>query len=159
MGTEFAQYKEWAYKEGIDFCLLEYEKHNKMKTFVHDLNWTYRGEDCLYQEDFSWSGFEWINVDVNNNVIAFIRKNHQGDKMVCIFNFSPLDLDDYGLGVDEEGIYEVILNTDEEKYGGKTTCNDTYKTGKESRHGKSYSIDIDLKPNQGLLLKLVKKES
>ena len=39
----------------------------------------YREETSLYEQDFSWSGFEWMNVDVNNNVIAFIRKNTKGD--------------------------------------------------------------------------------
>ena len=155
MGTEFAQFKEWAYKEGIDFCLLEYEKHNKMKEFVHDLNWTYRENDCLYEEDFSWNGFEWLNVDTTNSVISFIRKNHKGEELICLFNFSPLSIDNYELGVNKKGKYQVILNTNEEKYGGNDTINKYLTTTKLNRHGKENSIKIDLKANQGLLIKKI----
>lgn len=152
MGTEFAQFKEWAYKEGIDFCLLEYQKHNEMKKFVHDLNWVYREYTHLYQEDFDWKGFEWINVDTNNNVIAFIRKNSKGEKMICLFNFSPIGIKNYGLGVDDEGRYNVVINTNENEYGGSGKDKTEYHTLNKERHGKKHSIEIDLKPNQGILL-------
>lgn len=152
MGTEFAQFKEWAYKEGLDFCLLDYPKHRQMHKFVHDLNWVYRENECLYQEDFDWKGFEWINVDTNNNVIAFVRKNTKGNKMVCVFNFSPIGIDNYGIGVDEIGSYSVVLDTNELEYGGSQESLKQYHTINTSRHGKSHSIEIDLRPNQGILL-------
>ncbi len=156
MGTEFAQFKEWAYKEGIDFCLLEYEKHNKMKQFVHDLNWTYRENTCLYEEDFSWNGFEWLNVDTKNNVIAFIRKNHKGEELICLFNFAPASIDNYELGVNKQGKYEVILDSNAKKYGGEgNDDNEFINTTSANMHGKKYSIKINLKPNQGLLIKKI----
>ena len=155
MGSEFGQFKEWAYKEGLDFCLLEYEKHRDMQSYVKDLNWIYRGDTCLYQEDFSWNGFEWVNVDTNNNVIAFIRKNTEGEKLLCVFNFSSLKQSNYGLGVDEVGTYQVILDTNENIYGGSGVSNYTYNSKKEPRHGKNYSIDLELAPNEGILLKKI----
>ena len=156
MGTEFAQFKEWAYKEGIDFCLLEYAKHYMMHEYNHDLNWMYRENTCLYEEDFSWKGFEWINVDTNNNVFAFIRKNSKGEEILCVFNFSPLSIDDYGLGVKYAGKYEIIFDTNEEKYGGVGVKEHIFKAKKESRHGKEYSIDLNLKGNEGILIKRIK---
>jgi 1,4-alpha-glucan branching enzyme len=155
MGTEFAQFKEWAYKEGIDFCLLEYSKHLKMHEYNKDLNWVYRGDSCLYEEDFSWDGFEWISVDTDNNVFAFIRKNTVGREMLCVFNFSPLEIKDYRIGVKDEGKYELIFNTLEEKYGGVGVEKRFYQSIKESRHGKENSISIDLRGNEGLLIKLI----
>ena len=155
MGTEFAQFKEWAYKEGLDFCLLEYAKHLKMHEYSKDLNWVYRANDCLYEEDFSWDGFEWINVDTVNNVFAFIRKNTKGREMLCIFNFSPLEIKDYRLGVKDEGNYELIFNTLEEKYGGIGVNKRIYQSIKESRHGRENCISIDLRGNEGLLIKLI----
>ena len=156
MGTEFAQFKEWDYKQGIDFCLLEYEKHNKMKEFVKDLNWMYRDNSCLYEEDFSWSGFEWINVDTTNNVIAFIRKNDKGEKLICVFNFSPLAHLVYDLGVDDKGNYQVIIDSDEEKYGGYGVDTNVYKTKNVTNHGKNYSLELSLHPNEGIILKKIK---
>lgn len=152
MGTEFAQFKEWAYKEGLDFCLLEYEKHRKMKNFVHDLNWIYRENPCLYEEDFDWKGFEWINMDTVNNVISFIRKNSLGERMICVFNFSSLTLENYGLGVDQRGTYISVLDTQEDNYGGAGNTVKTYHSVDIARHGKNQSITLDLKPNQGILL-------
>ena len=155
MGTEFAQFKEWAYKDGLNFCLLEYAKHLKMHEYSKDLNWVYRGNDCLYEEDFSWDGFEWINVDTVNNVFAFIRKNTKGREMICVFNFSPLEIKDYKLGVKDEGNYELIFNTLEEKYGGVGVKDRVYQSIKESIHGKENCISIDLRGNEGLLIKLI----
>lgn len=156
MGCEFAQFKEWAYKDGLDFCLLEFEKHNKMKSYVHDLNWLYRDSPCLYQEDFSWDGFEWINVDTVNNVIAFIRKDSNNNKLTCVFNFSPLKISNYGLGVSEPGEYHVILDTNEDKYGGTGVKERVYDSKNESRHGKKNSITLELNPNEGMIIRRVR---
>ena len=153
MGTEFAQFKEWAYKEGLDFCLLSYEKHNKMHKFVKDLNWMYRENSPLYEEDFSWNGFEWINVDTNNNVIAFIRKDDSNNNLICLFNFSPLSLNNYGLGVNELGEYEIVIDTNEEIYGGSGVEKHNLLAKDKSRHGRKYSIELNLSANEGLIIK------
>lgn len=155
MGTEFAQYREWAYKEGIDFCLLEYQKHKMMHDFNKDLNWIYRNNSCLYEEDFSWHGFEWINVDTKNNVLAFIRKNSKGEKLICVFNFSPVVHYEYNLGVDDKGKYQTIIDTDEERYGGYGVEDHLYKTKELSSHGKKYSLELNLHPNEGIILKRI----
>ena len=155
MGNEFGQVKEWAYKEGLDFYLLEDEKHCKIKNYVKDLNWIYRGYPCLYQEDFSWDGFEWINVDTDNNVISFIRKNSSGEKLICVFNFSSLAQEIYGVGVDEIGTYQVVLDTNEESYGGSGVLKHAYHSEEESRHGRKHSINLKLAPNEGIFLKKV----
>ena len=155
MGTEFGQFKEWAYKEGLDFCLLEYEKHAKMKIFVRDLNWCYRQETCMYEEDFSWNGFEWINVDTNNNVIAFIRKNSFGREVICLFNFSPLEQVNYGVGITTPGSYKTLIDTNLVNYGGSSNEPIQYHSKKEARHGKIHSLELTLKPYQGILLKKI----
>lgn len=156
MGTEFAQFKEWSYKTGLDFCLLEYSKHLKMHEYNKDLNWVYRDLECLYQEDFSWDGFEWINVDTVNNVFAFIRKNTKGEELICIFNFSSNDIKDYKVGVNYEGKYELVFDCLEEKYGGVGVETRLYSSIKESIHNKENAISIDLRANEGLLIRLVK---
>ena len=75
--------------------------------------------------------------------------------MICVFNFSPLEIKDYKLGVKDEGNYELIFNTLEEKYGGVGVKDRVYQSIKESIHGKENCISIDLRGNEGLLIKLI----
>jgi 1,4-alpha-glucan branching enzyme len=91
-------------------------------------------------------------MDVVNNVMAFIRKNTLGERMICVFNFSPIKLENYGLGVDQRGTYLSVLDTEETKYGGKGKTVKTYHSIDIERHGKKQSLVLDLEPNQGILL-------
>ncbi|OIW13401.1 hypothetical protein TanjilG_19753 [Lupinus angustifolius] len=55
------------------------------------------------------------HVNDNSMVISYIR-----GPLLFIFNFHPTDsYDSYAIGVEEAGEYQIILNTDEIKYGGQ----------------------------------------
>lgn len=55
------------------------------------------------------------HIDDNAMVISYLR-----GPFLFIFNFHPTSsYEKYCVGVDEAGEYQVILNTDEEKYGGQ----------------------------------------
>ena len=49
MGGEFGQFIEWNEWQGLDWHLLDYESHGKMREFVKNLNKFYRREPCLYE--------------------------------------------------------------------------------------------------------------
>ncbi|GLT57511.1 hypothetical protein SLA2020_304790 [Shorea laevis] len=61
-------------------------------------------------------GFPNIHhVNETNKVISYLR-----GPLLFIFNFHPTESHErYSAGVDEAGEYQVILNTDERKYGGQ----------------------------------------
>jgi len=89
MGTEFAQFKEWDYQAGIDFCLLDFETHKNMHKFVKELNHFYLHNSELYAEDFSWKGFDWLVPDDNNqNILVFRRMDKSGGEMIFAVNLS-----------------------------------------------------------------------
>jgi len=119
MGGEFAQFIEWNYRQGLDWLLMDYERHRQMLSFVRDLNHFYLEHDPLWRIDDSWDGFQWIQPDDrDNSVLAFRRKNGRGKEIVCIFNFTPVTREHYRLGLGKDAIYRCVLSSDDSRYGG-----------------------------------------
>lgn len=155
MGGEFGQFIEWNEWQGLDWFLLDYELHKKMQIFVKELNKFYKKESCLYSQDMSFDGFQWIeHTNHQESIIAFERIDSDGDKLIAIFNFTPVKRNSYPIGVSEEGIYKTLINSDHRRYGGETKRIKSYKSIKEPIHGREYSIRVDLPPLGGLYLKL-----
>ena len=154
MGGEFGQFIEWDENKELDWFILEYEMHNKLKHFVIELNKLYRSESCLYAIDSSFDGFQWIEHENHQeSIIAFERIDEDGDKLIAIFNFTPVARDNYPIGVSEEGTYKTIINSDHKRYGGSTARVKSYKTAFEKFHGRDYSIRVDIPALGGLFLK------
>jgi 1,4-alpha-glucan branching enzyme len=149
MGNEFAQFIEWDYKGSLDWHLLEYDMHKKMKDYVRDLNHIYQREAALYEVDFSHEGFEWIDChDADNSIISFARKAKDWKNMIIVVcNFTPTLHTGYRIGVPVSGYYEEIFNSDSEIYGGSNQGN---KGGMHSEkiecQGKQNSMLITVPP-------------
>ena len=145
MGSEFGQFKEWNYKEGIEFFLKEYPKHAKLSEMVRTLNFLYRSTPAMYEIEDSWDGFEWLAADDNDrNFIAYKRKDKKGEEVIVLLNFSGEDFYGYRLGI-EKGKYAVIFNSDSPKFGGRgVEKKRVYYTEKAFSHGKEYSIGFNL---------------
>ncbi|MCW8995281.1 MAG: alpha amylase C-terminal domain-containing protein, partial [Psychromonas sp.] len=120
MGTEFAQSSEWNYNKGLDWHLLEFEKHKGQKQLISDLNHLYKSNNAFFEADYQHEGFEWLDhSDGENSIFSFVRKNLKQDKkVICLSNFTPIPREAYRVPVDELGEYEVILNTDSHYYWG-----------------------------------------
>ncbi len=153
MGSEFAQFDEWNNDKGIDFMLLDYEKHSKMKAFVKELNNLYISSSELYEIDYSWEGFRWLNADDNvHNVVSFERKNKKGETIVCIANFSPVRHEHYRVGVDS-GRYEEILNSNLSIYGGNGRHYGTIESYAVRVNGFENSIELTIEPNSAVFFR------
>ena len=145
MGTEFGQFKEWNYKEGVEFFLEQYPMHRKLRVMVRELNEMYKSIPAFYEIDDSWDGFEWLAPDdASRNFLAYKRKDRQGKEVIVLLNFSGEDYKDYTLGI-EKGTYRLIFNSDSIRYGGTGAMRKRiFKTNKTFSHGKEYSIKFDL---------------
>lgn len=154
MGQEFGQFIEWKYDAGLDWLLLGYEKHAQLKNYIKKLNHIYLKYPPLWQEDCSWEGFKWfVPDDKDNSVIAFSRRDKDGGEMACVFNFTPVERKKYSFGVENEGVYEVILNSDAKEFGGNGTGTKTKVTSKKvPMHGYENSITLDLPGLSAILL-------
>ncbi|MGN0708667.1 MAG: 1,4-alpha-glucan branching protein GlgB [Anaerovoracaceae bacterium] len=134
MGMEIAQFTEWNEKKELDWMLLDYEKHRKMKSFVRELNRFYRETPALWIKDDSYDGFRWIDADnAKDNVFTYYRSENALDPekpvYVVALNLSGLDFPKYDIGVPDAGTYERVVDTDMIHAGG---------TGKRRR--RSYSV-------------------
>ena len=125
MGSEIGQWDEWDIEKSVDWHLLQWEPHRKVQGLVADLNALYKSSRSLYEIDFTWEGFEWIDFhDSDNSIISFLRRGTNAeDVTVCIFNFTPVRREGYRVGVPIPGLYAEVLNTDAEKYGGSDARN------------------------------------
>jgi 1,4-alpha-glucan branching enzyme len=156
MGTEFGQFIEWDYKKGLDWLLLDYEAHRNLQTYIKELNLFYKKTSPFWQVDYSWEGFNWLVSDDNNNsVIAFVRTDENKDKVIAVCNFTTVGRPVYKIGVPEKGTYEIIFNSDSEKFGGTgEKIKKTYKTLSEPYGEYQQSIELKLPPLTTIYLKL-----
>ena len=145
MGNEYGQFKEWNYKEGLEFFMLGYDLHKKLHNFNRKLNKVYKNTSMLYEIEDSWDGFSWISVDErDSNVISFKRTDKKGNQLIAIMNFSGVDFPKYRIGVDK-GIYKAVLCTDDKRFGGNGMMKKkTFKTSRKSAHGRENSVQISL---------------
>ena len=145
MGSEFGQFKEWNYKEGIEFFLKDYPLHEKLSIAVKELNEFYKNTPAFYEIEDSWDGFEWLAADDGaRNFLAYQRKDRQDETIVVMINFSGEDYKDYQLGL-PKGKYRLVYNSDSVRYGGSGQMKQYIFTTKKSfSHGKEYSIKFDL---------------
>ncbi|MGC1395561.1 MAG: 1,4-alpha-glucan branching enzyme [Coleofasciculaceae cyanobacterium] len=162
MSMEFGQWTEWNVWGDLDWQLLQFESHQKLKQFVGDLNQLYRRELALHTQDFAEEGFEWIDCSDNrHSVVAFIRRAKDSDQfVVTVCNFTPQPHSHYRVGVPELGFYTELFNSDAREYGGSNMGNLGGKwTDEWSLHNQPYSLDLCLPPLGVLILKLDREKT
>ena len=157
MGQEFGQFIEWNYKQELDWLLLDYDMHRKLKEFSRTLNRFYKRNPTMWEIDYSWEGFSWISSDDSaNSVIAFRRIDKSGDELIAVCNFTPVTREKYRIGVPEKGTYRIVLNTDSTEFGGSgTKIQKTYTSKPIPMHSFEQSISLTL---PGLSVVYLKKQ-
>lgn len=125
MGGEFGQWIEWNSNASLDWNLLDYEPHRRLRQFVADINRLYRSEPALCEVDFEHTGFDWIDFhDADHSIIAFVRRGKDRSQyLVVICNFTPVPQRHYRVGVPEACFHREVLNTDATQYGGSGVTN------------------------------------
>ena len=147
MGAEIGQFREWDYKGEIEWFLLDYPAHAKLQLCYADLNDMYLRTPALWQDDTSWSGFEWIEPNnKDHSIISYKRIDKKGREVIVVLNFTPVRRDGYLIGA-TKGTYEEIFNSDAEKYGGTGALNGgAIKNTGIPWNGKEDSIRINVPP-------------
>ena len=154
MGCEFGQGDEWNYAQALDWYLLQFPHHSGIQSLIRDLNRLYREQPSLHRYDFEHQGFEWIDChDASQSIISYLRKSDD-DHTVVVFNFTPVPRHDYRIGVPGDGVYEEVLNSDSEHYGGSNLGNGhELKAEPTPWMGRPWSLNLTLPPLGALVLR------
>jgi 1,4-alpha-glucan branching enzyme len=149
MGSEIGQWAEWNHEQSLEWHLLQYHSHYGVWKWVRDLNHLYRNEPALYELDFENAGFEWVDFsDQEASVISYMRKGRSGgERILAVFNFTPVPRVGYRVGVPEGGFWREVLNSDAGEYGGSGFGNfGGVEATAESCHYRDHSLMITIPP-------------
>ena len=156
MGGEIGQWWEWNHDESIHWHLLQYESHQGIQRYVRDLNRLYQSEPALYEVDFDYHGFEWIDFrDAEGSIISFVRRGKDPeDFLVFVYNFTPVARMDYRVGVPKGGFYKEVMNSDSWSYWGGNMGNFGGIWADEMPwHGRPSSLSLTIPPLSMVVMK------
>jgi len=125
MGSELAERNEFWEEGSLDWSLEDSPSHRGVQRLLADLNRLHATERPLFEVDFEWAGFEWIDAnDAAASILSFIRRARDPeDYVVAVCNFTPVLRLDYRIGVPGPGFYREILNSDSVYYEGSDAGN------------------------------------
>ena len=145
MGQDFGQFHEWDEKDSLDWYLAKEPLGEDLQNYVRDLLHLYQKFPALYDNDYVWEGFSWINANDNeHSIFSFIRhgKGIQGS-LLFVLNFTPVSRPEYRVGVPKPGKYTLVLDESNGLYKKAKTAL-VYKSEKTPWDGQDYSIAYPL---------------
>ena len=149
MGQDFGQEREWSEARELDWFLLQEPLNRGMKEFMGEVLKMYRKYPCLYTIDNSWKGFEWMNADdKDRSTYTFVRRTKDGrNNLLFVLNMTPMTWENYQISVPAKKKYKLVLNSDEERFGGSGhKIPEVVEAKAKPLCGRKYSISIDLAP-------------
>ncbi|MFZ0565714.1 MAG: 1,4-alpha-glucan branching protein GlgB, partial [Chlamydiales bacterium] len=154
MGSEWGQFSEWWVKEEVHWHLLQYPSHHSMQQLVKEINHFYLNHPPLWERDFDFTGFEWVNFsDVDNSVLSYRRKASVDYELLCVHNFTPTYHADYFLQLPRIQSIHEVFNSDEEKYGGSGKKNSTIECVKD-KENQTEGVRLQLAPLATMIFKI-----
>lgn len=119
MGNEIAMFREWDETKEPDWFLLKYPIHDSFLHFMRELNNIYLTHPSLSQYDFSEKGFKWVDCHQEQDCIYVFKRMSDQETIVAFFNFHNVDKT-YTYKVDQPETLNLLLNSDNELYSGKS---------------------------------------
>ena len=160
MGNEFGQFIEWNYEKSLDWLLLGYDSHRILNKYVKELNHFYLQNKEFYELDNTYDGFKWIIVDDNKqNIIAFARYDKLGNSIITVINFSRIRRENYEIGIEHDGFYEIILNSNWKKYGGNLEKEQGFYAIEKPNHNQKFTLKFDIEGYSAMYIKKIKENS
>lgn len=155
MGNEFGQFIEWRFYEGLEWFLLDYDTHFMHQRFVKALNHCFLQQPSLWEQNYSWSGYQWLDADNRDQgILIFKRQGKTVEEFtIILLNFQPDTYKAFKLGVPAPGQYQEVFNSDQTDFGGSGHINaQTIETKEGEYHGQKQFIEVTVPPIGGMIL-------
>ncbi len=145
MGQDFGQFHEWDEKTALDWYLADEPLGKDLKEYVSDLLHLYKKYPALYEKDYDWNGFSWVNAnDSEHSIFSFIRYGKdRKNNLLFVLNFTPVAYPDYRVGVPKRGGFTLVLSESHGLYkrGEKAP---SFRSALKEWDGQEYSFAYSL---------------
>lgn len=123
MGSEWGQFLEWKFDEGLEWVDLEDSLNQSMQHFTATLNDFYKNQPALWELEESSDTIEIIDADnTSESILSFIRQGkRKKDFLIVILNMTPVERREFQIGVPYPGTYKEVWNTEMKEFGGTWT--------------------------------------
>jgi len=156
MGCELGQRSDWNHDSTLDWTRVGSALAHGVQHLVRDLNRVYADNPALFVRDHDPEGFDWIDPDDSRrSTLTFLRRSYAPEEtLLAVFNFTPEVHHDFRVGVDQDGFWHELVNTDAKLYAGSGQGNPGgVQAAAVPLHGRAYSLSLTLPPLGALLLK------
>jgi len=114
MTCEYGQFRSWSPDIPAEWFLMDYPAHAALQRFSAELGQLYLSHPVFWQTGSSFSLTDTQQADC---AAAFFRQTAQ-QQVLTVINYSSVGYPVFRVGVPEEGRWQVLLASDDPKYGG-----------------------------------------
>ncbi len=152
MGNEIGQLREWDENRQQDWDILNYAAHDSFAKYMKDLCSIYQENSALYESDYEENGFQWIDCHQEAKRIYIFKRMNKKQTILILLNFSDQQ-QTYQLASRDYASLQLLLATDDEKYGGNKEYAKKYVLTPEDN-----IIEIEISAFTGLMYKATLNE-
>lgn len=156
MGNEFGATQEWNHHTELQWGLLQYEPHSKLKKCVSVLLHIAKGEPSLYEKQFKQGGFEWVEMNMRNECIVAYRRKGMAieDDILIVLNMTSVVRNNVPIYTDGKKVWKEIFNSDDKEfYGTGDTFNPKVPVELVDEEKNLYKLTLQLPPLGAVIFK------
>ena len=112
MGNEWGHIREWHEYTEMDWGLRLYPNHESFYQMMKTLSNFYRDNDAFWKYDHQDydKGFDWITIDEEASVYAFVRKSDD-QEILTVHNFNDQEVFDVHLALPTDSEYKLVFSS------------------------------------------------
>ena len=154
MGNEIGQFSEWDEKREQDWFLKKYPLHDSFMRYIRDISRVYVNTSALYNGEYNSKSFTWHKMGTKDRALAIYERGCGEDGRYIVFlNFSDVPVEEFEFEIENEIIFELIINTEADIYSGSMKTGTT-EIKAEITEDRNTNISVNMPPFSGQILKI-----